>query len=149
MDLYNPLFDLIENPEEYGLMETSILCNKLNPAICTADAYDYLFWDSDHPTDKAYKILVSLFLQKEQQQSRNNFKMQFPSLRKGFPGQVATGRFCNGKVPSDLIAKAFGVKDTMSAYLDPKLKDKDLPTGVCFASGGSGLDDLTARIQIS
>jgi hypothetical protein len=39
------------------------------------------------------------------------------------------------------------VKDTLPAYLNPSLTPQDLPTGVCFASGGSGFDDLTANMQ--
>jgi hypothetical protein len=40
------------------------------------------------------------------------------------------------------------VKDTLPAYLNPALSPQDLPTGVCFASGGSGFDDLTANMQV-
>lgn len=36
----------------------------------------------------------------------------------------------------------------MPAYLDPNLQNKDLPTGVCFASGGSGLDNLTSSLTV-
>ncbi|KAJ0851978.1 putative triacylglycerol lipase [Helianthus annuus] len=39
--------------------------------------------------------------------------------------------------------EAFGVKDYLPASLDPLIKDKDLQTGVSFASGGSGFDPLT------
>ncbi|KAK8716823.1 hypothetical protein V6N13_044120 [Hibiscus sabdariffa] len=56
-----------------------------------------------------------------------------------------TGRFSNGKVPSDLIAEEFGVKDLVPAYLDPKVTLKDLLTGVSFASGAAGYDPLTAK----
>ncbi|GMY28214.1 GDSL esterase/lipase At5g63170 [Fagus crenata] len=83
--------------------------------------------------------------------NNNNFntvtKCNFPPYGRDFPGGIPTGRFCNGKVPSDLIAEALGIKDTLPAYLDPNLQSNDLPTGVCFASGGSGCDPLTATIQ--
>ncbi|MCH96897.1 GDSL esterase/lipase EXL3-like, partial [Trifolium medium] len=42
---------------------------------------------------------------------------------------------------------ALGVKDTLPAFLNPALTAQDLTTGVCFASGGSGFDDLTANMQ--
>jgi len=40
------------------------------------------------------------------------------------------------------------VKKLLPAYRDPNLSKNDLPTGVCFASGGSGLDERTARSQV-
>ncbi|XP_052879231.1 GDSL esterase/lipase EXL3-like isoform X2 [Gossypium arboreum] len=56
-----------------------------------------------------------------------------------------TGRFSNGRVPSDLIAEEFGVKGLVPAYLDPKTQLQDLLTGVSFASGAAGYDPLTAK----
>ncbi|KAA3457557.1 GDSL esterase/lipase EXL3-like [Gossypium australe] len=56
-----------------------------------------------------------------------------------------TGRFSNGRVPSDLIAEEFGVKGLIPAYLDPKTQLQDLLTGVSFASGAAGYDPLTAK----
>ncbi|GKV17819.1 hypothetical protein SLEP1_g28279 [Rubroshorea leprosula] len=74
-------------------------------------------------------------------------KCNFPPYGRDFPGHIATGRFGNGKVFSDIISEGLGIKDLLPAYLDPTLQSTDLPTGVCFASGGSGLDELTARVQ--
>ncbi|CAL0328687.1 unnamed protein product [Lupinus luteus] len=71
-------------------------------------------------------------------------KCNYPPYGRDFNGGIPTGRFSNGKVPSDLIAGALKIKDTLPAYNDPKLDPKELPTGVCFASGGSGLDTLTS-----
>lgn len=45
-------------------------------------------------------------------------------------------------------AEGLGLKNLLPAYRDPFLSNNDLPTGVCFASGGSGLDAITARIQV-
>ncbi|KAI4316965.1 hypothetical protein L6164_024886 [Bauhinia variegata] len=73
-------------------------------------------------------------------------KCNFPPYGKDFQGGVPTGRFCNGKVPSDLIAEELGIKEYLPAYLDPNLQSSDLPTGVCFASGASGFDPLTPRL---
>ncbi|KAK8607445.1 hypothetical protein V6N13_053180 [Hibiscus sabdariffa] len=56
-----------------------------------------------------------------------------------------TGRFSNGKVPSDIIAEEFGVKDLLPAYLDPKVQLQDLFNGVSFASGAAGYDPLSAE----
>ncbi|KAK8596614.1 hypothetical protein V6N13_001230 [Hibiscus sabdariffa] len=73
-------------------------------------------------------------------------KCNFPPYGRDFDGGVPTGRFCNGKIPSDLIAEELGIKDTVPAYLDPTLKPQDLITGVTFASGGTGYDPLTPKL---
>ncbi|KAH7692323.1 GDSL lipase/esterase protein [Dioscorea alata] len=82
----------------------------------------------------------------------NNFlptisKCNFPPYGKDFPGHRPTGRFSNGKVPSDLIASRLGIKEFVPAYLSPELESKDLITGVCFASGASGYDPLTSQLN--
>ncbi|KAK7401120.1 hypothetical protein VNO78_12436 [Psophocarpus tetragonolobus] len=74
-------------------------------------------------------------------------KCNFPPYGRDFPGGTPTGRWSNGKVPTDLIAMALGIKETVPAYLSGNLSPKDLITGVSFASGGSGIDDLTATTQ--
>ncbi|KAL9429605.1 hypothetical protein AB3S75_031422 [Citrus x aurantiifolia] len=73
-------------------------------------------------------------------------KCNFPPYGKDFIGGKPTGRFGDGKVLTDLLAEGLGIKETVPAYLDPNLQSKDLATGVCFASGGSGLDPLTSSI---
>lgn len=73
-------------------------------------------------------------------------KCDFLPYGRDFMGGLPTGRFSNGKVPTDLIAQAFGVKELLPAYLDPKLTVEDLLTGVSFASGGSGYDPLTSKL---
>ncbi|KAL4650415.1 hypothetical protein ACB092_01G086300 [Castanea dentata] len=72
LDIYNPLLDLIEHPEENGfkiaekgccgtgIIEVAPICNP-SSAICT-DVNDYVFWDSFHPTERAYKIITSQVL---------------------------------------------------------------------------------------
>ncbi|KAJ1386260.1 SGNH hydrolase superfamily [Sesbania bispinosa] len=64
-----------------------------------------------------------------------------------FPGHVATGRFSNGKLVIDFLASALNLKDTVPPFLDPNLPDEELLTGVSFASGGSGFDDLTTVVS--
>ncbi|KAL9358164.1 hypothetical protein Peur_051417 [Populus x canadensis] len=73
-------------------------------------------------------------------------KSNFPPYGKDFEGGIPTGRFCNGKIPSDIIAKELGIKDTLPAYLDPAVQPQDLITGVTFASSGSGFDPLTPKL---
>ncbi|KAF8022679.1 hypothetical protein BT93_F0255 [Corymbia citriodora subsp. variegata] len=73
-------------------------------------------------------------------------KCNFPPYGEDFKGGIPTGRFCDGKVPSDIMAEQLGIKGTVPAYLDPDLQDHDLVTGVTFASGGTGYDPLTALL---
>ncbi|KAL1216857.1 GDSL esterase/lipase [Cardamine amara subsp. amara] len=74
-------------------------------------------------------------------------KVNFFPYGRDFVGGRPTGRFGNGRVFSDMISEGLGLKSLLPAFRDPFLSNNDLPTGVCFASGGSGLDQLTASIQ--
>ncbi|KAK4275092.1 hypothetical protein QN277_018233 [Acacia crassicarpa] len=65
---------------------------------------------------------------------------------KDFEGGIPTGRFSNGKVPSDILVEELGIKELLPAYLDPNLQSQDLLTGVNFASGGTGYDPLTPKL---
>ncbi|KAF2324715.1 hypothetical protein GH714_016452 [Hevea brasiliensis] len=73
-------------------------------------------------------------------------KCNFPPYGIDFKGGIPTGRFCDGKVPSDIIAEELGIKDTVPAYLDPTVTPADLATGVTFASGGTGYDPMTPKL---
>ncbi|KAG5410899.1 hypothetical protein IGI04_007218 [Brassica rapa subsp. trilocularis] len=77
---------------------------------------------------------------------RTILKSNFPPYGQDFRGKFATGRFTDGRVPSDFVAERLGIAKTIPAYLDPALKGKDLLKGINFASGGSGYDPLTAKI---
>ncbi len=48
----------------------------------------------------------------------------------------------------NLLVESLGIKELMPAYLDPHLQPQDLPTGVSFASGGSGYDPLTSKLAV-
>ncbi|XP_049410487.1 GDSL esterase/lipase EXL3-like [Solanum stenotomum] len=68
IDIYNLVTDFIVNSTKYGFeevqkgccgtgtIEVSALCNKYS-ATCEDDT-KYLFWDSFHPTEKGYRILI-------------------------------------------------------------------------------------------
>ncbi|CAI0382535.1 unnamed protein product [Linum tenue] len=105
-------------------------------------------------------------------------RCNFPPYGRDFYGGVPTGRFSNGKVPSDFLGSCncfnspnpefqfggfaeigfalfsfwaveeLGIKDTLPPYKDPKLTPEDLLTGVCFASGGVGYDDLSSKTAV-
>ncbi|KAM0938712.1 putative triacylglycerol lipase [Dioscorea sansibarensis] len=72
-------------------------------------------------------------------------KCDFPPYGIDFVDQIPTGRFCNGRIPSDFIASKLGVKELLPAYLDPNLEPQELLTGVSFASGGAGYDPITSQ----
>ena len=83
----------------------------------------------------------------------NNFiptiaRANFPPYGRDFNGGVATGRFSNGRLVTDFLSEAFGLPSSVPAYLDPSYTIDQLATGVSFASGGTGLDDLTAEIAV-
>ncbi|RDY09698.1 GDSL esterase/lipase, partial [Mucuna pruriens] len=63
-----------------------------------------------------------------------------------FPSHLPTGRFSNGKIATDFLAQILGIKDFLPAFLDLKVTDSDLLSGVSFASGGSGLDPNTVAM---
>ncbi|XP_076949243.1 GDSL esterase/lipase At5g42170-like [Bidens hawaiensis] len=86
-------------------------------------------------------------------QGNNNYiptfiRANFPPYGANFLGGKATGRFSNAKTPVDLIAEKINVKQYVPPYLDPFIEDEDFITGVSFASGATGLDPLTATINM-
>lgn len=81
----------------------------------------------------------------------NNFvatilKSNFRPYGRDFDGGQSTGRFSNGRVPTDFISEAFGLKSNVPPYLDPAYSIKDFASGVCFASAGTGYDNATSRV---
>ncbi|CAK9314601.1 unnamed protein product [Citrullus colocynthis] len=75
------------------------------------------------------------------------FKANYSPYGKDFPNHVATGRFSDGKLIPDMVASKLGIKELVPPFLDPKLSDDDVKTGVSFASAGTGFDDMTAAIS--
>ncbi|KAF8087702.1 hypothetical protein N665_0570s0016 [Sinapis alba] len=74
LDIYTPIMDMIKHPNKYGLEETikgccgtgfieaGPLCNSLSKTC--EDVSKYLFFDSVHPTQKAYSVIATYALQK-------------------------------------------------------------------------------------
>uniref|UniRef100_A0ACD5ZYU2 Uncharacterized protein n=1 Tax=Avena sativa TaxID=4498 RepID=A0ACD5ZYU2_AVESA len=76
LDIYYNLLDLIQRPGFYGFKEVAEGCcgsTVLNAAIfikyhpACPNVNDYIFWDSFHPTEKAYKIVVDKLFQQDMQ----------------------------------------------------------------------------------
>ncbi|CAO2833752.1 unnamed protein product [Amaranthus hypochondriacus] len=73
-------------------------------------------------------------------------KCNFPPYGQDFKGSIPTGRFSNGRIPTDFIAEELSIKQYVPAYLDSNLDPKELLTGVSFASGGAGFDPMTSKL---
>ncbi|XP_057441711.1 GDSL esterase/lipase At2g04570-like [Lotus japonicus] len=81
----------------------------------------------------------------------NNFiqtvaRSNFQPYGRDFEGGKATGRFCNGRIPTDFIAEDFGIKKNVPAYLDPRYNISEFATGVTFASAATGYDNATSDV---
>jgi hypothetical protein len=73
----------------------------------------------------------------------------FPPYGRDFDGGVATGRFSNGRLVTDFMSEALGLASSVPAYLDGSYTIDQLATGVNFASGGTGMDAMTAKMAVS
>ncbi|RZC50127.1 hypothetical protein C5167_018549 [Papaver somniferum] len=73
-------------------------------------------------------------------------KANFPPYGQDFEGGKPTGRFCNGRLPTDFLSEMLGIKRSIPAYLDPAFGIEDFATGVTFASSGTGFDVATSTI---
>ncbi|XP_060202599.1 GDSL esterase/lipase At5g45960-like [Lycium barbarum] len=114
-----------------------------------------IFFMLEAPTQAQGKNLVSailIFGDSTADPGNNNyittpFKSNFSPYGKDFLNRVPTGRFTNGMLATDFVARYVGVKDYVPAYLDPSLSIEELKTGVSFASAGTGYDPLTPKIS--
>ncbi|XVF03781.1 hypothetical protein REPUB_Repub05bG0022700 [Reevesia pubescens] len=73
-------------------------------------------------------------------------KSNFKPYGRDYFGSQPTGRFSNGRIATDFVSEAFGIKPAIPAYLDPNYDIKDFATGVSFASAGTGYDNATSDV---
>ncbi|WOK97013.1 GDSL esterase/lipase APG-like [Canna indica] len=77
------------------------------------------------------------------------FRADFPPYGRDFKNHAATGRFCNGKLATDITADTLGFTSYPPAYLSPEASGKNLLIGANFASAGSGFYDETSYLSHS
>ncbi|XP_071903147.1 GDSL esterase/lipase APG [Coffea arabica] len=75
------------------------------------------------------------------------FKANYPPYGRDFINHQPTGRFCNGKLATDITADTLGFTTYPPAYLSPQASGKNLLIGANFASAASGYDDKTAYLN--
>ncbi|KAE9588083.1 hypothetical protein Lal_00002829 [Lupinus albus] len=75
------------------------------------------------------------------------FKANYPPYGRDFLNHKPTGRFCNGKLATDLTAETLGFKSYAPAYLSPQASGKNLLIGANFASAASGYDEKAALLN--
>lgn len=76
------------------------------------------------------------------------FKANYPPYGRDFINHQPTGRFCNGKLATDITADTLGFTTYPPAYLSPQASGKNLLIGANFASAASGYDDKTAILSV-
>ncbi|KAL8055886.1 hypothetical protein ABFX02_04G084200 [Erythranthe guttata] len=115
------------------IVTTAVECNVEKPTLPKFPAI-LVFGDSTVDTGNNNYILTP-------------FKGDHPPYGLDFPGSFSTGRFSNGKLVPDILASMMGLKETIPPFLDPNLSDREILTGVSFASAGSGFDELTTSLS--
>ncbi|XP_050384168.1 GDSL esterase/lipase APG [Argentina anserina] len=75
------------------------------------------------------------------------FKANYPPYGRDFVNHKATGRFCNGKLATDITADTLGFTSYPAAYLSPQASGKNLLIGANFASAASGYDEKAAYLN--
>ncbi|KAG5537806.1 hypothetical protein RHGRI_025049 [Rhododendron griersonianum] len=76
------------------------------------------------------------------------FRANYPPYGRDFITKKPTGRFCNGKLATDITADTLGFTTYPPAYLSPQASGKNLLIGTNFASAASGYDDRTAALNL-
>ncbi|KAJ4822073.1 hypothetical protein Tsubulata_046888, partial [Turnera subulata] len=103
------------------------------------------------PTIQAKVPGIIIFGDSSVDAGNNNFiptvaRSNFEPYGRDFNGGKPTGRFSNGRIATDFISQALGLKPSIPAYLDPAYNISDFAVGVTFASAGTGYDNATSDV---
>ncbi|XP_037428611.1 GDSL esterase/lipase EXL3-like [Triticum dicoccoides] len=123
----------------------------VRPAVCREQQNNGTVEVAGEETRSARATAVIVFGDSIVDPGNNNnlhtqIKANHAPYGKDFDGHLATGRFSNGLVPSDLLAQKLHVKKLVAPWLNVDHTPEDLLTGVSFASGATGYDPLTPKI---
>ncbi|KAF5206147.1 GDSL esterase/lipase [Thalictrum thalictroides] len=140
VDIHEALLNIIHNYTNLGFVEWKRGC-------CGSVQQAQTKTNSRHST-----TAIFVFGDSTVDPGNNNYittalKSNFPPYGINLPNHTPTGRFSNGKLPTDFIASHLGLKDYVPPYLNKSLSIEELMTGVSFASAGSGYDPLTPPIN--
>ncbi|CBI15870.3 unnamed protein product, partial [Vitis vinifera] len=154
-NLFDPVMDMINNPQKYGFVETNKGCCgsgffEAGP-LCNALACSTTIHICNAQINITFTAVL-IFGDSTMDTGNNNyvntpFKGNHIPYGQDFPGKVPTGRFSDGKLVPDMVASLLKIKETVPPFLDPKITDNELKTGVTFASAASGYDDLTSVLS--
>ncbi|KAI3908831.1 hypothetical protein MKW98_029381 [Papaver atlanticum] len=109
----------------------------------------FLLFSAEEVRAKIYAVIA--FGDSTVDEGNNNlnlaiFKCNLKPYGQNFEGGKPTGRWSNGRVFTDFIFDALGIKPSIHAYLDADFGVEDFATGVTFGSGGAGYDNLTSTL---
>ncbi|KAI4331258.1 hypothetical protein MLD38_029460 [Melastoma candidum] len=74
-------------------------------------------------------------------------KANYPPYGRDFADRKATGRFCNGKLATDIAAETLGFTAYPLPYLSPEALGEKLLVGASFASAASGYNERAATMN--
>ncbi|EEF46354.1 GDSL esterase/lipase APG [Ricinus communis] len=116
--------------------------------VALFSALAFAFLNGDYAQDTIFPAIFT-FGDSAMDVGNNNYlstfyKANYPPYGRDFASHEPTGRFCDGKLVSDITAETLGFKTYAPAYLSPDASGENLLIGASFASAASGYDDKSS-----